>query len=203
MNAGATAERVYDAVKRRIMDHAFKPGDRLDPSVLSDALASSVTPVRDALHMLTGEGLVETRTSDGFHVPQIDEPALKDIYAWNREVIILAIRAWPHAGRGPAPIANEYAPVTQADAARDLFAKVAERSFNAEHRRAIASLNTRLHASRVVEAHALDGIDAELNAISEAFSADDRDALRRLTTLYHRRRNRAAAEIVRALYRIG
>ena len=33
MNSGATAERVYDVLKRRIMDHAFKPGDRLDPAV--------------------------------------------------------------------------------------------------------------------------------------------------------------------------
>src|SRR3546814_2721046 len=100
MNSGHTAERVYDAIKQRIMAHEFRPGDRLDPAVLAELLASSVTPVRDALHMLAGEGLVEARTSGGFHLPSIDEPGLEDLYAWAGEVAALAIRAWP---RGKPP----------------------------------------------------------------------------------------------------
>src|SRR3546814_5703166 len=79
MNSGHTAERVYDAIKQRIMAHEFRPGDRLDPAVLAELLASSVTPVRHALHMLAGEGLVEARTSGGFHLPSIDEPGLEDL----------------------------------------------------------------------------------------------------------------------------
>ncbi|MGK4455738.1 GntR family transcriptional regulator, partial [Klebsiella pneumoniae] len=59
MNSGPTAERVHEALKRRIMGREFRPGDRLDPAVLAAPLSSSVTPVRDALHLLTGEGLVE------------------------------------------------------------------------------------------------------------------------------------------------
>src|SRR3546814_6150334 len=86
MNAGLTSERVYEGLRQRILDREFRPGDRLDPSALAEVLNSSVTPVRDALHNLTGAGLVETRTSEGFNLPQIDEPGLQDLYAWNAEI---------------------------------------------------------------------------------------------------------------------
>jgi len=201
MNSGATAERVNDVLKRRIMDYEFRPGDRLDPSTLAKALASSATPVREALHVLTGERLVETRPSDGFHLPQVDERALKDLYAWNDEVIRQAVRGWPKIGRDATPFASVRAAVSLSDAARDLFARIADRSTNAEHGRMIASLNARLHAARTVELHIIDDIETELRVISEALEADDRPTLLRLTTLYHRRRFRAAADIVRALYR--
>src|SRR5690606_19908960 len=102
MNSGATAERVHEVLKARIMGREFRPGDRLDPAVLAAPLSASVTPVRDALHLLTGEGLVETRTSGGFHVPALDEPALKDLYGWSAELLALAIRAWPRSMVGVA-----------------------------------------------------------------------------------------------------
>ncbi len=203
MNSGATAERVYDVLKRRIMDHEFRPGERLDPAALADTLASSVTPVRDALHVLTGEGLVETRTSDGFHLPHIDEPALKDLYAWNGDVLVYAIRAWPKACGGMMEDTKTVEPIPVLDAVGDLFARIAGRSANAEHARAIASLNARLQAARTVEMHIFNDIRLDFSAIGDAFEIDDRHTLRRLIMLFHRRRQKAAAVIVRALYRIG
>ena len=159
--------------------------------------------MRDALHVLTGEGLVETRTSDGFHIPQIDEPALKDLYAWNKEVIVLAIRGWPKIRLDVGSVASRREVVPLADAVQDLFTVIADQSTNPEHARTVASLNARLHAPRTVESYMIDDITGELSTIRDALDADDRHALRQLTTRYHRRRQRAAAEIVRALYRIG
>ena len=115
MNSGATAERVHEALKARIMGREFRPGDRLDPAILAVPLASSVTPVRDALHLLTGEDLVETRTGDGFHVPALDEPALKDLYDWSAELVALAIHAWPrqHAAIVFHPRAQDGHPIAE------------------------------------------------------------------------------------------
>jgi DNA-binding GntR family transcriptional regulator len=93
VNAGPTSERVYAALKRLILARRFRPGEKLDPGRLADALGSSVTPVRDALHLLTGEGLVEMRTSDGYAIPLIDEPGLRDLYRWSAAVLQLAARA--------------------------------------------------------------------------------------------------------------
>lgn len=203
MNSGATAERVYDALRQRIMSHAFRPGDRLDPAALAETLSSSVTPVRDALHLLTGEGLVTTRTGDGFHLPAIDEPGLVDLYAWTAEVLGLALGAWPKGAiqmQPPAP-PDEHDDVAARTAA--LFRQIASRSANVEHQQAIASLNARLHAVRTVEPHVLDGSGEELDAIEAGLVAGVTRELRRLVAVYHRRRRRHAAEIVRAVYRVS
>jgi len=204
MNSGATAERVYDALKRRLMMREFRPGERLDPAALAETLSSSVTPVRDALHMLTGELLVETRTSDGFHVPSVDEPGLKDLYDWMSEVLVLAIRASRRNELGPpSPAASSVASGQSADRAAELFAMIGRCSRNAEHHRAIVSLNMRLHAVRTVEPFVLEGIESEVDALAAAAAAGDWRETQRLSLAYHRRRRRSAADIVRALYRAG
>lgn len=201
MNSGPTAERVHEALKRRIMGREFRPGDRLDPAVLAAPLSSSVTPVRDALHLLTGEGLVEARTSGGFHIPALDEPALKDLYDWSAELLGLAIRAWPRPAAIAMPATDaEDRPI--ADRADQLFLAIARRSANGEHARAVVLLNARLHAARTVEPHVLDTAEEELAAIASAATSGERDMLRRLSSYYHRRRRRAAADIVRAVYRV-
>ena len=201
MTSGATSERVHDALKRRIMGRDFRPGDRLDPAVLAAPLASSVTPVRDALHLLTGEGLVETRTSGGFHVPALDEPALKDMYDWSAELLALAIRSWPRRATIAVVVRAGRDERAVAEIASDMFLALARRSANSEHARAIERLNARLHAVRLVEPHVLREVDEELAAVTSAAAAGERDTLRRLSVSYHRRRRRAAADIVRALYR--
>lgn len=196
MNSGQTAERVYDTLKAHIRDRAFQPGTRLDPTRLAERLLSSATPVRDALNRLTGEGLVRTRTSDGFHLPAIDAPGLQDLYDWNAAVLTLALRATP-AGQASfaAPRAG-----SAADRIAAYFAFVAARSGNAEHARTIASLNDRLHAVRLTEGEIVADGDAETDLlVLEA--AENQGDLRRSIAAYHHRRRRVAAEIVRALYR--
>lgn len=200
MNSGPTVERVHDLLRARILSREFRPGDRLDPAVLAAPLSSSVTPVRDALHLLTGEGLVETRTSGGFHVPALDEPGLKDLYGWSAELLALAIRSWPRIVSA-SPTRHELGDRSIADRAAAVFHEIARQSSNREHLGAMERLGARLHAVRTVEALVLEQTDAELAAIEAASTAGRRDDLRRLSTAYHRRRRRFAAEIVRAVYR--
>lgn len=200
MSAGHTAERVLNALRAQIMHRVFRPGDRLHPAAIAASLASSVTPVRDALHRLTGEGLVETRTADGFYLPSLDEPGLKDLYDWSAELLLLAIRQWRQSSSFPsrAAIAEE---ARLADHTAALFLAIARHSRNAEHAMAVARLNARLHAMRIVEAEVIDANIAELDALWVA-AAEDRNSLRRLCAGYHRRRRHAAADIVRAHYRL-
>lgn len=200
MNSGQTAERVYRAIKQRVGERAFRPGDRLDPAQLADALNTSVTPVRDALHLLTGEGLVETRIGDGFRLPAIDAPALQDLYDWNSEVVGLAIRAWSGP---PRPRNGATAPANVAEGVAELFDRAAEASRNIEHARAVAALNDRLHPARLAEESVIDGVEEELAHLVALLAAGDAGALQRAVAAYHRRRRRAAAVVVRALYRAG
>jgi DNA-binding GntR family transcriptional regulator len=199
MNGGATAERVYHALKRQILNRAFQPGDRLEPAMLAEQLSSSVTPIRDALHLLAGEGLVRTRTGDGFHLPALHEPGLNDLYAWTCEVLLVAIRGWPAEARKCAT--TPHLADQLADQASELFTNIAARSDNSEHLPAISSLNARLHPVRLVEPQVLADVPSEMAAIESSLNAADRRTLARLITAYYRRRRRHAAELVRAVYR--
>lgn len=202
MNSGTTSQRVLDAIRRRILARSYLPGARLDPAVLAQDLFSSITPVRDALNVLTGSGLVETGINEGFHVPNIDEPALKDLYSWNLEVLLLAIRSWPKREIAKNP-AFEPDGDGSAISTAELFDAIARRSGNVEHRRAVASLNERLHPIRTIEHFVIDELAAEHAALRSMFKAGDREQLRRELVTYHRRRERKAAELVRAHYRVA
>lgn len=200
MNSGPTSERVYAALKARLLANAFAPGARLDPAMLANNLASSVTPVRDALHLLTGERLVDIRTGDGFHVPHMTGPGLEDLYAWSADVLLHSLRRRVAPGDGPgAPIFSQGESV--ADRTAILFDRIVARSVNREHVLATRLLSDRLHAVRTVEPLTVPDNDGALAAIEVAAAADDVAALRKTIVAYHRRRHRMAFDIVRLLYR--
>jgi DNA-binding GntR family transcriptional regulator len=197
MNSGATSERVYDALKRRIQSGEFAPGERLDPPLLAASHATSVTPVRDVLHLLTGEGLIETRPSDGFHMPAAHEPALRDLYMWSAQLIAIGLGVRSDAPRAAPP---GYQDDGIAERTAALFAAMVARSGNAEHQRAIASANDRLHRIRLVEGSVIADREHELDTLHRAWLSEDVAAVRKLMIAYHRRRGQQVAGIVRALY---
>lgn len=198
MNSGPTAERVYGALKAQILANGFAPGTRLDPALLANELASSVTPVREALHVLTGERLVDTRPADGFHVPNITVPDLEDRYAASAEILLLSLR---RRRALPVRIGSRADSRDSASANRvaAIFAAIAARSVNNEHLRLTCAIGDRLHAARSVEPQVFDGVAEELAQIEAV--ADDPTSLRRVIMAYHRRRIRQASAIVRALHR--
>src|SRR5690349_24957565 len=100
MTPPGTFERVYAAIKQRLRDGAYRPGTRLEPAALSDELNASVTPVRDALHRLTGERLVEAPRHEGFRAPMMTETLLRQLYAWHLDLLLLAVMR--HRGAFPA-----------------------------------------------------------------------------------------------------
>lgn len=204
MNSGQTAERVYRGLRALVVDGEFVPGERLDPAKLADRLYSSVTPVRDALHLLVGERLVETGTGEGFHLPQLSAPALEDLYDFTGEVLAAALRARRAASsaddsRVPAANTNADYPARVAS----IFDEIASRSSNREHGAVIASLNARLAAVRAYEPQFFPDAAIEVDDMCEALIARDLDGLRKRIGTFHRRRRRAAAELVRARYRRG
>lgn len=198
MNAGPTSERIYAALKQLIFERRFRPGEKLDPGRLADELGSSVTPVRDALHVLSGEGLIETRTSEGYALPLIDEPGLKDLYRWCSGVFQLAVRTAP---RSHQSVAMSVASERDDERAAVLFALVARLSDNAECIRTINALIDRTAALRHAEHAVLDRVAAELDEIELAIGAGDPPLLARQIGGYYRRRERHAGAVLRALYR--
>jgi len=191
MSPGATFERVYLALKASIFSGELRPGEQLDPRALGEDLASSITPVRDALHRLVGERLVEAPRNDGFRVPLLSEASLRHLYGWNQELLALALRG------PPAPSARS-APSEPAGMA-ELALAIAQRHPNPEIAFAVAQLNGRMAAVRAQEPALVSGIDAEMRQIRDSFEAGDAAALRRALATSHRRRLRIVPQLVEVL----
>ena len=199
MTRPGTFERVYAAIKRQLRDGVFKPGDRLEPAILSEQLNASVTPVRDALHRLTGERLVEAPRHEGFRVPMLTETILRHLYAWHRDLLLLAI------ARRRAAYASELVGMADhADGAlherqNAMFIAVAEASGNPEHVDVLRSVLDRLEPLQRIEQCFLDSVETEMAQISAAIRSGDRRALRRSLVQYHRRRERIVPELLARL----
>lgn len=200
MNPGPISERVYDVMRRMILARCFLPGDRLDPNQLAERLAASVTPVREALNVLCGEQLVEAHRSGGYYLPALSKPSLKDMYAWANDIVVLSLKLWrPWNGIDWDRIEDKR--TAAADRATDLFGQITRNSANTEHARAMELLSARLNAVRTVEESVLLDVRGELVALEHALETADKEALRKLAAAYHRRRIRAAAALVNAVYK--
>src|SRR5262245_23526526 len=69
---GLGMQKVYDELKRDILDMTLAPGFQLDETRLSARFSFSRTPVREALVRLTSEGLVTTLPNRSTIVAVID-----------------------------------------------------------------------------------------------------------------------------------
>jgi DNA-binding GntR family transcriptional regulator len=71
-------DAVLDALRDGIRHGRYAPGQRLVTSDLSDELGVSLSPVREALHILVGEGLVEIERNKGARVRSLSPQTFID-----------------------------------------------------------------------------------------------------------------------------
>jgi DNA-binding GntR family transcriptional regulator len=172
----------------------FAPGEHLEPVAIGEELHSSITPVRDALHRLVGERLVEAPRNDGFRVPLPTEAELRDLYRWNRDLAELGLRR--PAGKTPADLDWVADNAEIADVAAYLFRHIARRSGNPELEIAVEAASDRLASMRHVEARFFDDAAAEIERLRVLLTGDDLAALRRGIIAYHKRRQRAVPDLL-------
>ena len=72
--------RVADRLRREILEGAIEPGSWVRMQAVADRLGVSVQPVREALQLLEGEGLVEILPNRGARVHGLDWARLFQIY---------------------------------------------------------------------------------------------------------------------------
>ena len=73
-------EWAYNQLKSRILSGGFKPGERLAEEHLAKSLGVSRTPVREALHKLESEGLVQPLESRGFCIARDSREEIEDLF---------------------------------------------------------------------------------------------------------------------------
>ena len=197
MTPPGTFERVYAAIRKRLREGAYRPGERLEPAALSDELNASVTPVRDALHRLTGERMVESPRHEGFRAPMMTETSLRHLYAWHLDLLLLALmnhragasmELLPEMEAGPGASGQERE--------NALFLAFARSAGNPEHVAAFEGLTHRLEPIQRFERAFLDGTEAETAGIIDAFEAHDRKAIRLALIRYHRRRQKIVPDLL-------
>lgn len=195
MSPGVTFERVYNELKRMLAEGELPPGEPIEPAIIGKRIASSITPIRDALHRLTGERLVEAPNHNGFRVPLPTEAGLRDLYSWSAQLLVLAARQHRASPRA----VTDSAPAMQTDAVlatASLFIDITRATGSTEHIRAIQSLNDRLAPLRGLEGQLLDGVAQERDQLALHLQAADRARLVSLLQHYHRRRLQIVPDLV-------
>ena len=87
---GTSKNKIYRELRRAIIMGHRKAGERLDIDLLCHQYDTSITPVRDALQMLSQEGLITIRPRSGYFVTRISLKELRDMLEM-REILELAV----------------------------------------------------------------------------------------------------------------
>ena len=85
----STKKQIHAALRSEIILGHRKPGERLAVDDLKTRFGTSVTPVRDALQMLSQEGLITIKPRSGYFVTQITLKELRDMLEL-REILEVA-----------------------------------------------------------------------------------------------------------------
>ena len=72
-------ERVYAALRDRLMRGGFEPGQKLKIGELAAAFGTSAMPVREALNRLAAERAIESMPNRSVRVPALSKDALQDL----------------------------------------------------------------------------------------------------------------------------
>ncbi len=84
---------IYIALRRLIIMGHHKPGERFDVETIARQYNTSVTPVREALQMLSQEGLVNIKPRSGYFVSHTSLKQLHDLLDLRRVLEIAAVEA--------------------------------------------------------------------------------------------------------------
>ncbi len=84
-----TKRRIYRELRRSILMGHRRPGERVSIEELAHSYGTSITPVRDALQLLSQEGLITIRPRSGYFVTRLTLKQLRDLLEL-REILEVA-----------------------------------------------------------------------------------------------------------------
>jgi DNA-binding GntR family transcriptional regulator len=180
--------RIFREVRREIIMGRRRPGERLEVEDLALAFDTSVTPVRDALQMLSHEGLVTIRPRSGYFVTRITLKQLRDMLDLRKILELSAVERAAQRVNGEQIFAlrNVHAGYTgdddesydrYTDENRRFHYLVASASGNQELAEMIGHLHDRL-ARFMVTRHAGKSQEISHARVVDALEAHDSEAAR-------------------------
>lgn len=94
----SAAHRIADALRDRILEGEVRPGSALREAVLAAEFEISRNTLRESLHLLAGEGLLDQVPNRGATVRVLGLADVRDIYRARRAIEVAAVTESAHAG---------------------------------------------------------------------------------------------------------
>ena len=180
------SQRAYDRLREMAINYRFRPGERLNEGALAKELQISRTPLREAMHRLVSEGLLQSVGGRGFFARPLDVKEVCDLYearlALETAIVRLACgrasRDWLEAMHGyldRSVSAHESEPLERLlELDEGFHERIAECTGNLELLRMLRSINARIHFFRWVDMQGRrDNTQAEHRALIAAIGQGD------------------------------
>jgi DNA-binding GntR family transcriptional regulator len=194
-------DRVYQAIKARLVAYDFPPGERIYLEPIAETLGVSTTPVREAMNRLAERDLVIKAENKGFFAMTLSEARLRGHYHLTRLVLTCGLEDLPpealHEMHNYAPIAEiatrlNRRTITDVGAlARytgEIFAAMAALIDNPAVQLTVDRANDHLFFVRTLECRHVADVQGELKRFTELFLSGKRDELVLAIHAYHGQR---------------
>ncbi|MFT4067010.1 GntR family transcriptional regulator [Paraburkholderia sp.] len=80
------AEHAYDVLQNDLLAGLFQPGEKLRPQALQERYGVGISPIREALMLLSCDGLVANEGQRGFRVAEMSKEDLLDIIETRKKI---------------------------------------------------------------------------------------------------------------------
>jgi DNA-binding GntR family transcriptional regulator len=176
---------------------------RIDLQSIADRNRASTTPVREAIHRLIGERLVEPHPDGGFQIALPEVSQLLHLYVWNVQHLLAALHILSRQAIEAAIQHGRHsvgsAPREQALAISAIFSTIGRATGNSEFIWQMEAVNERLHYPRIAEVILFGDTRRELRTMTAAGDMRVQSNVRRRILTYHRRRIEHVSQIYHIL----
>ena len=206
----AAGNRVYQAIKARLVACEFAQGERIYLEPIAEALGVSTTPVREAMNRLAERDLVIKAENKGFFAMTLSEARLRGHYELTRLLLTLGLEDLPPAAQREM---HNYAPIaeianklnrrvitdvgTLARYTGEIFGALATLIDNSAVQLAVDRANDHLYFVRTLECRHVDDVQGQLKRFCELLLSGKRDELVAAIHAYHEQRIALLPELLK------
>ena len=194
-------ETALEALRRRLLDGRFPPGERIPAVTVADELRLSATPIREALSRLAGEGLVDERRHQGFFAKRPTGADVADLYRLAQAHLLILLaqeRAIRHDAPEPERLRAEPVRAVEAFCLGWLSTRGSTALYGAYRSAAV-----QLGPIRRTEPLILDGLAEEAEAFVQSAAADPAPEVAQTFRRFHARRIAVADRLAQTYLRRG
>lgn len=197
MSPAHVLEPTYRRLKRAITDGTWPGGTKLEAQRLADEYGVSMTPVRDSLNQLAGEGLVDLTPGEGFRVAALTEKGLRDMLDVNAMLLEQANPPRSAPPSGPPEMERDAGYALRLATAFSVLASGTDNRFLV---RLVEHVNDRVRAVRQIEPEIISNAH-EILAEIEASLVSPGAKRRAIIASYHRQCRVVVPQLIARLHR--